>query len=226
MAGWFTKGNAEWAVELYRRIRGNALARNAGYLVLGAVALFSNAFQAIIALIASAFGHTLEIPETPWWVAVIFALVAAVLLLADRKWPEAKEPAKNRHDILLIARYRALITEDVLSFLRDHSFGWTFPRAALDPVSVLRTWKGPRFEFVESELKEALRAVIERASTLDNLVSANTWMSDNNPDYNTAFPAGDETDARNDAVVKMDAAADQLVMAMDDLERLAQEKGY
>lgn len=49
MFSWISQANIEWAANLWLRLRGNHLARNAGYLILAAVAAASNAVQFVIA---------------------------------------------------------------------------------------------------------------------------------------------------------------------------------
>jgi hypothetical protein len=91
-----SKDNAEFAVSVWQRIRGNPLRRYAGYLILAAIAAQSNIAQYAIMAAFAAFGTKLSIPETPYWFSGLLVVVAAGMLFADRRFPE-KEKAEPKH---------------------------------------------------------------------------------------------------------------------------------
>jgi hypothetical protein len=149
---WLTRNNFETGIELWHRLKGRAISRNAGYLILAAVGLESNIVQL---LVEGAFSYAhikVDIPDTPHWVTAVFVVSAVVLLIADRLLPIANSrPEPNPHDVILIKRVRELFDENMQIFLKDEDFG-SFT-VAYEPISRLHNsnyvWRGPEYEFIE-----------------------------------------------------------------------------
>lgn len=148
-------------------MKGRAISRNAGYLILAAVSLESNIVQLLIEG-ASSYAHVkVDIPDTPHWVTAVFVVSAAVLLVADRLLPVAGlRPEPNPHDILLIKRVRDLFDAEMQIFMKDEDFAsYTIdykPIGRLHHVNYV--WRGPEYEFVETAVQEkwsALRVAIK-----------------------------------------------------------------
>jgi hypothetical protein len=188
---WFSKQNAEWAVDLWLRLRGNRLARNAGYLILAAVAAVSNAIQLVIAGIFSLLGKNIQIPDTPYWVVVAFVAAAAVLLIVDRLAPSIAGP--NAHDVQLFRAFEKLITPSLLHFLREHSFGQTWQRERLMPIEDLEAdWRGARYEFHDKQLQAALVKVLEECRALEDKLGVCSYTHDVLRGHMTVYTRIDE----------------------------------
>jgi hypothetical protein len=107
---WLTREDLEAAIDLWHRFKGRPLSRRAGYLIVAAVALEADVPQLIVHGLFKTFGIDVPILETPRWVSLGFAALAAVLLVADRLLPERVPiPRPNPHDVELFRRFRALL---------------------------------------------------------------------------------------------------------------------
>jgi hypothetical protein len=168
MNGWFSRDAAEWLLNLWLRLRANRLARYAGLLILAAIAAMSNAIQLVIVGLFGLAGQTIHVPETPWWVVIVFIAVAAVLLIFDRLFP-AGLALPNKNDIDLYSKFQTVFTDRVRRFLDEHSFGDDWAAHETDALFRFEyEWKGARYRFQDKELDAALDLVKRKC---DELVS-------------------------------------------------------
>lgn len=130
------------------------MARNAAYLIVAAVALEANMFQMLVQGAFKLAGTDLQMSDTPHWVSVSFVALAVILLIADRYLPEVRSPAApNPHDVELYAKFKDLVDDDVMYFLRTHDFGAGFSGRyfrVLNDVSAV--WVGSRYGFNDKDL--------------------------------------------------------------------------
>jgi hypothetical protein len=154
MLSWINRANVEATIDVWHRFKGRAMARNAAYLILAAVALEASMPQMLVQGAFKLASVDLQIPDTPHWVSVSFASLAVVLLIADRYLPEARSPVTpNPHDVELYAKFKGLFDDDVMYFLRTHDFGAGFPSryfTVLNDISAV--WVGSRYGFNAPDL--------------------------------------------------------------------------
>lgn len=195
--------------------------------VLGALSLTGSA-QYIIEATTRYLGAPVDIPDTPPWVGFGLVLIGIATSGLSYVLPttRASEPA-NPHDVELMARFRALVTNNVIDFLANHTFGTPWRRDSLDAIAeIAEGWKGARFEFQNSDLNAALARVKASANRLEELIAYGSWPMHNSPAMQTAktdedYKIGTQK-ATLDKIAQMDRLARELVVAINDLERAAQ----
>jgi hypothetical protein len=216
----------DWALNWFLRLRGNRLARNAGYLIIAAIAAASNAVQLVIAGIFATFGLTITIPDTPWWVFVLFVSAAVVLLVVDRVKPETRSP--NPHDVELFGMVRVIFDDDLMYFLRQHDFGGgSFERrpfVTLDRFNV--EWNGERYRFEDPEMRGELETMLSKCRELTRLIALNTTPAPGNMDWCRPYWYDEDWHSeKTTAKVKvMNDTATEIAEAVDRLEVIARKK--
>jgi hypothetical protein len=202
---WLTRNNFETGIELWHRLKGRAISRNAGYLILAAVGLESNIVQL---LVEGAFSYAhikVDIPDTPHWVTAVFVVSAVVLLIADRLLPIAHlRPEPNPHDIVLIKRVRELFDENMQIFLKDEDFG-SFT-IEYEPISRLHNsnyvWRGPEYEFIEPKVQEKWLALQTIMKEFGNEVATHTSPAEMGRDRVTVYSRNEYPEDRSDRTVE------------------------
>lgn len=227
--GWITKRNAENVVDLWLRLKGRAMSRRAGYLILAAVALETDVFGILIEGAFALVNVKVTVPETPHSVSIVFASLAVILLLADRYLPVQKSrEAPNPHDIALFKRFREIFDDGVVEFVRLHDFdGSSFDVKYFNAFNrISATWIGSRNEFEDSEMAEVWQRLFSKSRDIARLIAQNT-----NPHHSSADfcqPHWYDEDFHSDATIKkvklMNDTATDLAVIVDELERLARKK--
>lgn len=212
-----------FVIEVVKVIWGNGWSKTGSALaILGATSLLGWIAQFIGGLIG------IEVPQPPQW-ASILVMFTGVLLLMWGLTCHTTEPPPNHNDVKLMESFRGLFTDDLLDFLRNHSFGSPWRRSRLDALAEFaETWRGSRFEFDDSDLNRALVNAKESANALEELIASGSWPDHNNAeiqtvktdqDYRTGTQAG-----THEKIKKMNDAAASLVKDLDTLERAARRK--
>ncbi|WP_340672505.1 hypothetical protein [Bradyrhizobium ottawaense] len=226
MPSWFNRANVEAAIDLWHRFKGRAMARNAAYLILAAVALEADMPQMLVQGGFKFAGVDLPMPETPHWVSVSFVALAVVLLVTDRWLPEARSPvAPNPHDVELYAKFKNLFDDDVLYFLRTHDFGGGFSGryfTVLNDISAV--WVGPRYGFNDPELAAIWNEFFPKNRQLVKLIAQYTTRTGSDwcqPYWHDEDWHSEETMER---VKLMNDTGSELVDLIDKLEAEARKK--
>lgn len=135
----------------------------------------------------------------------------------------------SAHDTGLLEIFRAKVTPDLVQLLREHDFGGHVRRSDLDPLGEISyLWKGPAYEFVDTELQGGFELVMTGIRKLAQLVSAHVYAM--GADGLMGSPKTDEdlrhglTDGTKQAIVKMNEAATALTTAVDSFDRIAKAK--
>jgi hypothetical protein len=107
-------------------------------------------------------------------------------MLADEQLKAARVPPvptePHPHDIELLGRVRAQLSEELRRFLRQHNFGTPFQRAILDPIDEMNAaWVGANFEFVDPTLQESFTGVRHASTLFGDLVLERIYAMDRNP---------------------------------------------
>jgi hypothetical protein len=105
-------------------------------------------------------------PEQNWHVhpdALAGLVVAVVAWLAALTPREKHSP--SAHDRELLAKFRALLSDDEKAFLRQHDFGGTFSIHRLKGVRELAdAWTGAEYEFDDKQVQDAFGALLAETS--------------------------------------------------------------
>lgn len=228
MPGWFSRENIEWATRLYKYVRGRALTRWGGFLLLGALALYSNVLQLIVVGIFLLLNKQLSASEPPSGVAYAMLALGCILMVLDRILPETtKLPTPYPHDENLMRAIRSTCTPATDSFLRQHDFGASFKADLLDPIDVFQSWSGPQYEFINPEVNTAWMHVRKAARELMREVGEKTvsrgaadWLSPVYDNEDRDFYTPDMRARMN----VMNRAATDLVEKWDKFDRLARRQ--
>lgn len=127
----------------------------------------------------------------------------------------------------VLESFRAKITPGLVLLLREHDFGGPVCLADLDPLGeITYAWKGPTYEFIDTELRSVFEPVKKGIRELAILVGAHIHPVGASP---MGSPKTDEdrhglTQGTKDAIKKMNDAATELTQAIDAFERIARAK--
>lgn len=210
-------------LDIVKIVWGNGWSKTGSILALaGASSLLGWVVQFIGGLIG------IDIPQPPEWASVLVMLSGVGLLAFGISRPTSA-PAPNPHDVQLMCRFRQLITEQVIDFLRNHNFGTPWRRARLDALAEFaETWRGALFEFHDPDLNAALARAKASANSLEELIAVGSWPDWNNAEVQTVKTDDDRRLGTQPATVnkirEMNASATSLVRDFDALERVAQGK--
>jgi hypothetical protein len=226
MPSWINRANIESTIDLWHRFKGRAMARNAAYLILAAVALEANMPQMLMQGVFKLAGIDLQMPDTPHWVSVSFVALAVVLLVADRYLPEAHSPlVPNLHDVELYAKFKELFDDDVMYFLRTHDFGGGFPGryfTVLNDISAV--WVGPRYGFSDPKLSDIWNEFFLKNRQLLKLMAQYTTRTGND----WCQPYWHDEDWHSEKTIErvklMNDVGSEMVDLIDKLEAEARKK--
>lgn len=143
-------------------------------------------------------------------------------VLRDFRRIPAAEP--HPHDLALIARWKACLSEPLRRFLRDHDFGEAYRRKLLHPLNEIDAqWHGAQFELDDRELERAFRAFHEANRAFCALLGERTHAIDGNNELASVKTNLDATfglqSGTRDAIVRLNLAARMLNDAIDGVER-------
>ncbi|AXE63571.1 hypothetical protein BBF93_04565 [Hyphomonas sp. CACIAM 19H1] len=160
---------------------------------------------------------------------LVKALFSALKLILVLGAPQSKDADPHPHDVELLARVRAQLSDALVRFLRDHNFGTPFHSDILDPIGEMaQGWRGARYEFHDANLQASFAEVIAKSTDLMNVVSVRTYLSRGNSKVSTA-----KTDEDLDigiqpetfqAIAEMNQLARALASAIDVFERMARDR--
>jgi hypothetical protein len=216
---------------IFRIWKGTAWGKAALLLIAGGVVAINGILQFVIPPVALLFGIRIVIPETPAWISFSLICLGIVVLVLSRITPDwsvlPKRP--NANDVRFLEEYRALITPALIQFLRGHSFRTNYRQNRLSPLEVIAfDWRGAHYEFQDAELQTALSAVISLAESLCKEIDERIYPAGGNPGIGTSLTDEDRRigiqPATRDAIKQMNALAKGVVVAANELERLARQK--
>lgn len=149
-------------------------------------------------------------------------------ILDDEVLQAARVPAPpaepHPHDLELVRRWQALLTEPVRLFLREHNFGDVYLRknlAALHEIN--ETWHGAKFEFDDPELQRAFQEFLTTNRSLCRLLVERTYVLDANVELAGPKTTLDEQQGMQnstlDAITRLNELATLLTEAIDEFDR-------
>lgn len=227
---WLSRENIEWLARLYVFLRRRPLTAYGGLLVIGAIALYSNVFQLIIAGIFFMLGKPQPISDPPQGAYYAALAAGCLLIVLDRLLPEKSIfPNAYPHDEALMRKIRDTYTAELDRFLRTWAFGnGSFEYKILNPIYDFREWRGSAHDFINSEVNEAWKKVREAGHTLANEIGEKTISARNSLDRITPFRDDEDPDWHSDDVVVrcsvLDDAADKFVEEWDKFDAIGRRQ--
>jgi hypothetical protein len=116
-------------------------------------------------------------PEPQWHVhpdalcALVIALAAWVASLAP-----VQPQAPSKHDVELLTRFRALLSESEKDFLRTYDLANSFSWHRLEGTQELSAaWHGAEFEFDDHKVQDKLSPILETAREFIHRLALGTW---------------------------------------------------
>lgn len=209
------KINLEIVLKIIQTFWGSSLPKlGSAIALIGATALTS-ILQYIVVGVASAFGQKISIPDTPAWLGLMLVVIGVATASLGAYWQRPLPPPRpNPHDVALLNRFRALFSEGLIDFLRNHEFSNPFRRDGLAGVSEVAAWEGAKFEFVDTAVEKVFSEVRRAARRFAIAVDAETYPHKVQFHMQTVFT--DDFDGWNvpehtrAAIVKLNAASGQL----------------
>jgi len=128
----------------------------------------------------------------PQWQAhpdALAALVASLIAMAVSFTP-TKISKPSKHDVALLAQFRALVSEDEKMFLRDHdladSFSWKSLKGCQDLAD---RWIGAEYEFDNREVQAKLADIVKLAKEFISELAVGSVIFDAVTRRATTIPA-------------------------------------
>lgn len=124
-----------------------------------------------------------------WEPLVVFITLFGSYMALDIK--KSKEPQKDYghvNDIALFKKLqKALPIDGPIAFIRDHDFGDSFNLNAVTPIKDFSYyWDNAEHEFIDTELEELRKKLLEKASEFSLAIGKNT--SPNNNGLQSVYP--------------------------------------
>lgn len=218
-------------INLARIFWGNSTGKIGGAVALAGASSVPNILSAIATAVASRLGFEVTFPEVPIWfnVMLVFAGLAVVIYGARlQRPPEEKQSQINAHDDDLFARYRTLISEGDLDFLRTQDFGAPFAFKSVHGFCEIGgQWDSPRYEFTDRELEPLFRAVKEDAKAFNSAILTHVHPIRGNPNVATTKPDDPRahySEWHRAANQKLNDLATKLTGSLEAFERLAHNR--
>ena len=128
------------------------------------------------------------------------------------------------HDLELVRRWQALLTEPVRLFLREHNFSDVYLRKNAEAFhEINETWRGAKFEFDDPELQGAFHEFLTTNSSLCRLLIERTYVLDTNVELAGPKTTIDEQQGMQestfDAISRLNGLATSLAEAIDEFDR-------
>jgi hypothetical protein len=132
-------------------------------------------------------------------------------------------------DVRLLRRFRKLLPERSLLFLREQNFGEVMRRSRLDPFyEIAEDWKGAAFEFHDAEVQQLFANILARNAEFAELAATYLHASRANDKVLTIKTDYDLSHGRQESTLKaasaLDNKATELVELIDAFERIAKDR--
>lgn len=139
-----------------------------------------------------------------------------------RRPPPAAEP--HPHDVFLVAQWKALLSDPLRRFIRDHDFGEAYHRNLLLPLHKIDAqWHGAQYELDDAELERVFRAFHLANRAFCALLAERTRALAGNNDLASAKTNLDTTiglqSGTREAIARLNLAARALNDAVDGVDR-------
>lgn len=222
--------NREFTLFLIRSIFGTGLGKIGGSIaLLGASSATGILPLMIYAAAEYFFNWSIPPSDAPIWFGVFLVVAGLSTAILGAYWqrtPPASPQRQNRqHDMELYRRYRVLITEHELRFLRDFDFGNPFDMERIKGVcEFAERWEGARCEFSDPQFEAAFRSVKKNARGFCNAVAKHVHCVRGNPLWGTTKPDhfnGEYSPTLLAANKELNDQATEFHKSADEFERLA-----
>ncbi len=148
--------------------------------------------------IASSIAHEYlgwETPpaDTPLWFSIALVFIGAGTAILGTHWQRqsqktAVSPARP-HDLDLYRRFRTLVSDNEISFMKDFDFGNSFDMRYIKGVlEVGEVWTEARYEFSVPKFEDRFGVVKECARLFAESVATHVHNVNGNPNWGTTKP--------------------------------------
>ncbi len=167
----------------------------------------------------------------PQWQLNPEALAAFVIALSV--WLASLAPAPIRHasshDVELLKRFRALLSEGEKDFLRTYDLGGGFSWNRLTKTQEFAiTWHGAEYEFDDVEVQEKFSSIVSSAGEFISRLSNGTWIVTSADRWASPIPETERDDqwsSKTEARIKdFNERATQLMADIDAFIIFARQK--
>ncbi|WP_276200651.1 hypothetical protein [Chelatococcus sp. XZ-Ab1] len=194
------------------------------------------ALLSVVAMIGFPFGNLINagllflglspLPDLSPWIGFPILLLGVVLVVFGDCRDRADKLAKvNPHDIALLKQFRSEFHAGLREFLREHTFGDSFPSQLVLPVFHVANWRGPEYELTDREAEKQFAKVKACARKMADLLAYKTWPHRVAQGFHTALPDYYDEWAPAPEVLKaigeLNSGARDLIEATDQFERMA-----
>jgi hypothetical protein len=227
---WISTGNIEWAARLYMYLRRRPLTRYGGILILGALALYSNIPQLMMAAALTWAGKPFQLSDPPERVVFFAIAIGASLIVLDRVLPDKTVlPTAYPHDEKLMRTIRDSYTPELDRFLRTWAFGnGSFKSNVLNPLDGIRFSRGAQYEFIDPEVNQAWKNVREAAQVFMKDIGEKTIPARRGDDRITPFYDHENIDFHSPDMIErckaLDDGATKLVEEWDKFDAISQRR--
>jgi hypothetical protein len=214
--------------------RGSNIGRGGTFCLIAGVGTLTGYWQYIIVGVLKYKEVPVEIPESPLWlttsIGLFLILLGVFLLLWNVRQETKREPDPTNHDVDLYRKFRALITNNDLTFLRETNFGNTFSWSQLDHVAeLIDDWRGARYEFNDPEVQQVFDGVIQAARDFNNEISVkahSTGRGDQATIDVWHMPEMETPPEFFDTTQKLNSLSRNLFIAINEFEQISTARLY
>lgn len=174
-------------------------------------------------------GWDLRPSDAPLWFGVFLVVAGLGTAVLGAYWQRPGQQPVQRtirpHDISLYKRFRTLVTDNEIAFLKDYDFGNSFDMRYIKGVLELgEQWQGARYEFSIAEFEARFQAVKQSARLFAEAVATHVHHVTGNPNWGTTKPDnydGNYGPALRAANKKLNDRATEFHREVTEFERLA-----
>ncbi|MGO8049228.1 hypothetical protein [Rhizobium leguminosarum] len=221
----------DFILALARILFGTGLGKIGGAVALVGASSASGLLPWIIYTAAHKYlGWDLPPSDAPLWFGVFLVVAGLGTAILGTYWQRPSEPIPSApivrpHDIALYRRFRELLPDHAIDFIKDYDFGNSFDMRYIEGVLELgERWQGPRFEFSIPEFETSFATVKQTARTFAEAVTMHVHHVRGNPNWGTTKPDnfnGEYSLALRAVNKKLNDLATDFYQAVTTFERLA-----
>jgi hypothetical protein len=167
--------------------------------------------------------------DAPLWFGVFLVVAGLGTAIIGAHWqrpgPQPVQRTIRPHDIALYKRFRTLISDHEIAFLKDYDFGNSFDMRYIQGVLELgERWDGARYEFSVAEFEDRFMAVKQSSRLFAESVARHVHHVRGNPSWGTTKPDnfnGNYTPSLRAANKELNNRATNFHREVTEFERLA-----
>ena len=154
-------------------------------------------------------------------IAVTLAAIAWIFV----EIASAQKP--RQHDIDFHGRITGVLTDDVLYFLRNQDFLCSLDRNEINPIGIISSWHGSRYEFLDIKIQKKWSNFVKQITKLDRLFGEHLNPNDRGNRLSTMFDVKDEWNIPKniiDAVTELNDLASRIYHDFNEFDKYARNR--